>query len=555
MPKSYLQGTKPNYPLRSGSYEASEIIESFGGPSWFQDLRLSSSAEESHRRMQKANADHRRSYEGDRLLSRRWDAVRDDAGSLTAPESLFSFLTAMPENFLIMRHPELPPGHKQDLFILHAYMKDRRWSIDEVFEEGFGTRVISKHFQYFKETLRCPGMFAVPNWWYTETQNIVYLSIAQRLTEHFDEPFPGGSYENVLMKAGDWARRQEATNPTQFKEYLGHMNQYVHDLVAAQEYPEMVPFNTTFINFEDETSFAGHLIYNRYLDQTGQVRYHACPTNAVGPHGDVVPLDAIFQAGLYFHETKRKTAHEKEGAIADRVIYGLYHGYVLSREHCPEGSSFIRIPMICPIHVGGRWFPHQPEIEGQYVVQSPVIPVINMMIEGLNEHKMVSMNFTKAQRKRSVKVGKESGAGKVTPRRYMRVQMSAGTIQIPQAEECPLMRLPKWKLTKRIKCRKHERCYVKHGRLPLEVEHKELLLSRGYTIYKDNLDIGPRDEKRLKLRRIPFPDGFRWVAIRTIIIDEHKRGPEGTDVVPLVLVPDSKVMKQSTEFELNSIRR
>ena len=33
MTKSYLQATR-QWPLRSGSYEASEIIESLGGPSW-----------------------------------------------------------------------------------------------------------------------------------------------------------------------------------------------------------------------------------------------------------------------------------------------------------------------------------------------------------------------------------------------------------------------------------------------------------------------------------------------------------------------------------------
>ena len=115
------------------------------------------------------------------------------------------------------------------------------------------------------------------------------------------------------------------------------------------------------------------------------------------------------------------------------------------------------------------------------------------------------------------------------------------------------MRLPKWKLTKRIKCRKHERCYFRHGRLPLEAEHQELLLSRGYVIYKDNLDIGDRDAKRMRRRRIPWPDGHRWVAVRTIIIDEHEKGPEGEEVVPLVLVPQPKVMKDSTEFEISSI--
>lgn len=530
-------------------------------------MELSSSADEARQKITSANTNKAVSYEDDPLLQRKWDAIRDDAGSINAPSCLFSILGAQQENFLIQRHPVFSAGHKDDWTWFGDYQsfylegrKESAGLLDVIRENDEGkmenafdlkqeqeaNRKQQVAFQYFKESLRCPGMFAVPAWWYAETQHVYQLALAQYLTQHFDDPFPTGSFTSVVSRAPAWYSRQEQTNRKQYRKYLRETNDYMKSVVAAQEYPEMVPFNTTFINLEDEGT-AGHLIYNRYLNQKGQVRQHMVPTTAFGPDGRNVPLDAIFQSGFYFHESK-------EGSpLGKRVVYGLYHGYVFSREHCPDEVPFIRIPMICPIHVDGRWYPNQPEFKHHFCHQSPIIPVIDMMIDALNEHKTVVRNFTKAERKRSVKVGRDSGAGKVTPRRYSRVQMSAGTTQIPPMEDCPLMQLPKWKLTKRIKCRKHERCYIRHGRLPLEVEHKELLLSRGYTIYKDNLEIGPRDAKRLKLRNIPWPDGFRWVAIRSIIVDEHERGPEGTEVVPLVLVPDSKVMKQSTQFELDSI--
>ena len=532
-----------------------------------KNLELSSSADEHRNKVRQAHQNRQRSYEDDPLLARRWDAVRDDAGSMNAPRCLFSILSARQENFMIQRHPVFPAGHKDDWTWFGDYQsfylegtKERAGLLDVIREHDDGTmgnafdlkqeqeanRKQQEAFQYFKETLRCPGMFAVPNWWYTETQHVYGLALAQYLTQDWAEPFPTGSYKSVVSRAADWYSRQEQTNESQFSKYLQDTNAWLKERVAAQDYPEMVPFNTTFINLEDE-AIAGHLIFNRCLNQSGQVRQHMVPTTAFGPDGRTVPLDAIFQSGFYFHETK-------EGSpLGRKVIYGLYHGYVISREHCPDGVTFVRIAMICPFHVDGRWYPNQPEYTHHYAHQSPIIPVIDMMIDALNDHKTVVRSFTKAERKRSLKVGRDSGAGKVTPRRYSRVQMSAGTTQIPPIEDCPLMRLPKWKLTKRIKCRKHERCYFRHGRLPLEAEHQELLLSRGYVIYKDNLDIGDRDAKRMRRRRIPWPDGHRWVAVRTIIIDEHEKGPEGEEVVPLVLVPQPKVMKDSTEFEISSI--
>jgi hypothetical protein len=237
------------------------------------------------------------------------------------------------------------------------------------------------------------------------------------------------------------------------------------------------------------------------------------------------------------------------------VIYGLYHGYAINREDCPDGMDFIRIPMICPFHIDGQWYPHLAELDGHLCEQSPIIPVIGMMIDALNEHKTVVRNFTRAERKRSVKVGKSSGVGKVSPRRYTRVQMSSGTTSIPPIEDCPLMRLPKWKLSKRVRCRKHERCYVRDGSLPIGKDHFDLLSSRGYTIYKDNLEIGPRDLKRLKLRDVELPNGYRWVAIRTIIVEEYEKGPEDEEIVPLVLVPQNKVLKDSADFELSAITK
>ena len=77
-------------------------------------LELSSSADEHRNKIQRANSDRRPSYEDDPLLKRKWDAVRDDAGSMNAPACLFSILGARQDNFMIQRHPAFPAGHKDD---------------------------------------------------------------------------------------------------------------------------------------------------------------------------------------------------------------------------------------------------------------------------------------------------------------------------------------------------------------------------------------------------------------------------------------------------------
>ena len=527
-----------------------------------KQLELSSSAAEWGEKVRHGNQDYQYSYENDPFMRRRYDLVKQDAGTMNAPQCLFSILGTQAENFLIKRNSIFNAGDPNDWDWVDEFrnfdapdtddpetffheMKRRR-PLSEILEperKAWGRQQAA--LQYFKQSLKCPGMFAIPTWWYGETMQAYSIRVSQYLTRDFDEPFPFGSMTSIISRTVDWIERQEQTNLDQYKQYIRESNDYLSDRIAAQTYPEMVPFNTTFINLEDE-SIAGHLIYQRQLGQTGQVRQHMVPTSAHGPDGRLVPLDLIFHSGFYFREC------EEANPLGRKVIYGLYHGYVINTDYCPDGLDFIRIPMVCPFHVDGQWFPNKPEFPGQRLTQSVVIPVIDMMIDALNEHKVVVRNFSRSERKKSVKVSNKEGV-KVTPRRYSRVTMSAGSTNVPPIEDCPLMQLPKWKLTKRIKCRKHERCYIQHGRLPLEVEHKELLLSRGYMIYTDNLDVGPRDYKRLSLRGIEMPNGYRWVAIRTIIIDEHKRGPEGKELVPLVLVPQDKVMKQSTEFELNSI--
>ena len=521
--------------VRSESQQAQEKLLTFDEANErMKTLKLSSSADEARNRIQSAQTDNRRSYDNDPFMQRRFNLVKEDAANLNAPQCLFSILSTRLDNFLIQRHPAYRPG----------FRKDWTWhpSVCESTSEH------KKAFEYFKQTLKCPGMFAVPTWWYGEVQHMYALSVTQHLTKDFDEPFPTGSFKSVISRASGWYKRLEESNPILYEDHTRRSIEYMKDRSSAEEYPEMVPFKTTFINLEDESN-AGHLLYNRSLNQFGQVRQHMVPTTAHAPDGRLVALDVIFQSGFYFRES------DEDNPLGRRVIYGLYHGYAINREDCPDGMDFIRISMVCPFHIDGQWYPHLAEFDGHLCEQSPIIPVIGMMIDALNEHKTVVRSFTKAERKRSVKVGKSSGVGKVSPRRYTRVQMSAGTTSIPPIEDCPLMRLPKWKLSKQVRCRKHERCYVRDGLLPIGKDHFDLLVSRGYTIYKDNLEIGPRDLKRLKLRDVELPNGYRWVAIRTIIVEEHEKGPEDEEIVPLVLVPQNKVLKDSADFELSAITK
>ena len=517
-----------------------------GGLSWddaqkqLEHMSMSSSSQEHKGKMNRGNTDQRTAYGDDLFLQRRNALVKEDAFQMKTPDGLFSMLSMNATNFLIEKHPNCSPGDIGNCTGADpdAETKPEWWA-----------NVQRAATVCFKESLKCPGMFAVPGWWWSELFLQFDIRLSQYASRCMDEPYPTGKVDTVMSRSPSWIARTKQRSEKEFAKFVMDKHSMLHQMVSGQSYPEMVPFRTTFIHFEDELT-SGRLIYQRALSQSGQVNQHMVPTSAYGPDGRLVPLDLIYCSGFFFREADEARPSSADRILGKKVIYGLYHGYVISREECPEGMDFIRIPIVCRIHVDGKWFPHGPGPDGRIPLQSVVIPVIDMMIDGLNNHRVVTTGFNKRQRRLKATSKKKTGVN-VTPRRYSRMMMSAGSTTVPPIEDCPLMRLPKWKLSKRIKCRKHERCYIRDGRLPLDKEQHDLLLSRGYVVYKDNLEVGPRDAKRLKMRNVEWPDGYRWVAIRTIIVEEHEKGPEDEDLVPLILVPQAKVMKDSADFEMS----
>jgi hypothetical protein len=105
-------------------------------------------------------------------------------------------------------------------------------------------------------------------------------------------------------------------------------------------------------------------------------------------------------------------------------------------------------------------------------------------------------------------------------------------------------------LKHRVKVRSHERVYVRRGQKPLKNEDRKEMVERGYRVYLSEHELTFEDARRLHSRGKPGPQHSHWVAVRDTRVKEHKRGPEGAEVIPLVRVVDPEVLGDTLDYEM-----
>jgi len=88
--------------------------------------------------------------------------------------------------------------------------------------------------------------------------------------------------------------------------------------------------------------------------------------------------------------------------------------------------------------------------------------------------------------------------------------------------------------------RNHERVYVRRGRGPLDPSERAILTEpravsgEAYRLYDDQTPLTMADHHRLRSRGIAPPEPGEWLAVMSVVIDAHRRGPKSAPYIPSV---------------------
>ena len=481
----------------------------------------------------------RRTEFNDPVLQMRWDKVKDDIGGMDCADILFEGMRTKQRNTNVCPFTKTP-GERGD--IGNIYPEDGK----------------KQAHQYVMDLLRKAKPFAFPSWWFSESSRLWEIRHMHIDTHDYPEQFPICGTKEYQSAWSSFMKSLSGVDKP-----FSRITDRIVLRNANIGFPENTPFSNTFIGLENPDEM---LIYQRVRNQTDMVRNYMSPTSAVSPDGHIVALDAIYAAGFLF--SKDIDFKMNNVAVPDfcgSAIWGVYLGYVFSHRDCPSDMDFLRIPMIVPLYLTGirEWQdgaerlwkdtqPHKHRFNDWFQQDTNVASPLNHLMQAIDDHSVVQVEFTHSQKRQKRKLKAREGIS-VSHKRYSRVQMTGGVVMPSRgySDSEPTGMLPKWKLDHRVDCREHDRCYIRRGRLPISSDERSLLEGRGYTIYTDRKDVSPRDARRFNRRRIPHPDGIDWVAIKTVRIPEHKRGPEGKRVVPLVRVTKDEVIGDSLEYELS----
>jgi hypothetical protein len=528
---------------------------SHGGPATYEDYQQVLEEEAERNRsfkgaktesQYKANKDYgggRHTVFNDPVLQRRFNAAKSDVESMDCADILFSALRTKERNTNIFP-TNVQPGDPRDCGNLYP-------------EDGQ-----KQAHQYVMDLLKKAKPFAFPSWWFSECRTLWRIRHLHLDTHDYPMQFPMCATKDI--GPADAAFMRSLKGKEKAFSTLSRRRLQRNSNIG---FPEQTPFSNTFVALEKPEEM---LIYQRARNQQSQVRQFMSPTSAVSPDGQMVQLDLIYATGFLFSsDVDFKMTNVAVPDFSGNVIFGAYTGYVISYKDCPNDMDFLRIPILVPMYLDGlaEWMHNYaslvPDNHGLqresglrhnnwFQQDSDLSSPLNHLMQAIDDHSVVQVEFTGSQKRQKRRLKAREGIN-VSLKKYSRVQMSGG-VTMPSTgygDGGSAGLLPKWKLDHRVDCREHDRCYIRRGKLPISTDERSLLEGRGYTIYTDRKDVSPRDARRFNRRRIPHPDGIDWVAIRTIRIPQHEKGPEGKKVVPLVRVTSTEVIGNSLEYELS----
>jgi hypothetical protein len=476
----------------------------------------------------------------DPLLQSRWNALREDA--LDSVDLYFDFFRVNKLNCHITSNQNAQAGDPDDYQTMFTW--DGRSDAMDYGKDAF------------INTLKDAEVFAFPFWWYQAACDRYHVELMSEFSYDFEHPFPLVGFTEMEV----WAE-----TPKPSEEEMERHKKRLWNHNVENGFPEHLPFPQTFVGLEDGDLVGGRLIYQRADRQRGMVTEHGCPTSAYSPEGILVPLDCIYLRGFLIDGSRRwafgnEPDWDDDVPRGSQMIWGLFHGYVISKEHCPSDMQFLRIPMVVPLYIGQMtWdatghnvtqFPNAGEMRWVYPLTTLASP-IRVLLQAIDDHRVVQEKKFNSKQKRKKRQLKAEEQIEIRHRRYQRVQMRRGPPDLPkrkwQDNEDGIV---SWTLKHRVKVRSHERVYVRRGQKPLKIEDRKEMVERGFRVYLNEHELTFEDARRLHSRDKLGPQHSHWVAVRDTRVKEHKRGPEGAEVIPLVRVVDQEVLSDTLDYEM-----
>lgn len=115
---------------------------------------------------------------------------------------------------------------------------------------------------------------------------------------------------------------------------------------------------------------------------------------------------------------------------------------------------------------------------------------------------------------------------------FYTVRLKPRTLSLTTPDSSPVG-APTW--NHRWDVRSHERVHVRRGEGVLSEKDRQLLTRRGYTVYEKG-DCSLQDTERLLQRSLPLRQEGEWLALRTLKIAAHVKGPEDKPYIPAIRV-------------------
>ena len=353
--------------------------------------------------------------------------------------------------------------------------------------------------------------------------------ISRNKRENLTEPL---DKEAIRLGRLAWAALRNARlfhfHPFTWLEIYHHMDRFTTETVTGLNYqpPE---FDEQGFQIQPDMGI---------LDETEQYAMALMSASTDAPYPEKFPFDSIFIGlgqGIALSESQAITKFLPAKVPEDTTLVLLLgaimtsSGYVweVYRVHIDDGRSGVVLKC---------W--RRPDVGWDSTLD--LVPwYLPVVVDTINDHKTFVLegypgDLRKMVRHKRKQMGFQPGKGRGlwTPPDFYRIELQDKIIkQRLQEAEGPIAR----HLRFRHDVRGHERCYIKRGVLPMDIEVKNDLLQREYKIFEHTK---PDDDAALRIFKrgqgAKHPD--EWIAIKTVWVDDFVRGDEHLPYVPALRV-------------------
>ena len=293
--------------------------------------------------------------------------------------------------------------------------------------------------------------------------------------------------DEVIGESSGWKPANWDGTPSDMKsiepEVVDRMNAYYFSNDSQLEWPDHLPFETTYIGFGNGAGIS------RLGMQMRKFPAHS--------HGTLL--------GYVINEADKSI---------DEVI--------LLRD--PDGS---KATSIAAIGWQGKYNPLS------VMTLSPL--VVHTLIEFINEHKTIVVEKRPSSNDRyAYNKSAKRQRTKLLPRPYYIVPVRAKLIKERARSTLGRIGSRPRLCGHRYDVRGHERIRIERGTLPIKPKDEKKLLKRGYRIYTNRDRIQNDDFARMLERKVPLIRTGEWVAILVTWVDSFVKGPLDAPYIPAV---------------------